>query len=59
MGDFLSPAALKVVAEDYQQGLLDRLNEQIKGNASASYFCMNPTYLRGVGRRGQVLTSKI
>jgi hypothetical protein len=31
MGDFLSPAALKVVAEDYQQGLLDRLNEQIKG----------------------------
>src|SRR6266404_1545419 len=31
MGDFLSPAALKVIAEDYQQGLLDRLNEQIKG----------------------------
>ena len=31
LGDFLSPAALKVIAEDYQQGLLDRLNEQIKG----------------------------
>jgi hypothetical protein len=31
MGDFLSPAALKVIAEDYQQGLLDRLNEQVKG----------------------------
>ncbi|KAI9430915.1 hypothetical protein H4582DRAFT_2013270 [Lactarius indigo] len=31
MGDFLPPAALKVIAEDYQQGLLDRLNEQIKG----------------------------
>lgn len=31
MGDFLSPAGLKVIAEDYQQGLLDRLNEQIKG----------------------------
>ncbi|KAI0269033.1 Manganese/iron superoxide dismutase [Russula aff. rugulosa BPL654] len=31
MGNFLSPAALKVIAEDYQQGLLDRLNEQIKG----------------------------
>ncbi|KAI0296058.1 hypothetical protein B0F90DRAFT_1811359 [Multifurca ochricompacta] len=30
MGDFLSPSALKVIAEDYQQGLLDRLNEQIK-----------------------------
>ena len=31
MGNFLSPAALKVIAEDYQQGLLDRLNEQVKG----------------------------
>jgi len=31
MGDFLPPPALKVIAEDYQQGLLDRLNEQIKG----------------------------
>jgi hypothetical protein len=38
MGDFLSPAALKVIAEDYQQGLLDRLNEQIKGTASAFFF---------------------
>jgi hypothetical protein len=42
MGDFLSPEALKVIAEDYQQGLLDRLNEQIKGNASVSYICTNP-----------------
>jgi len=42
MGDFLSPAALKVIAEDYQQGLLDRLNEQIKGNASVSYICTYP-----------------
>lgn len=42
MGNFLSPAALKVIAEDYQQGLLDRLNEQIKGNASASFICVNP-----------------
>jgi superoxide dismutase, Fe-Mn family len=31
MGDFLSPEALRVIAVDYQQGLLDRLNEQIKG----------------------------
>ncbi|KAI0253154.1 Manganese/iron superoxide dismutase [Lactifluus subvellereus] len=31
MGDFLPPPALKLIAEDYQQGLLDRLNEQIKG----------------------------
>lgn len=42
MGDFLSPAALKVIAEDYQQGLLDRLNEQIKGNTSVSCICTNP-----------------
>jgi Fe-Mn family superoxide dismutase len=41
MGDFLSPGALKVIAEDYQQGLLDRLNEQIKGNVSVSYICTN------------------
>ena len=31
LGDFLSPDALRVVAVEYQQGLLDRLNEQIKG----------------------------
>jgi hypothetical protein len=31
VGDFLSPEALKVIGVDYQQGLLDRLNEQIKG----------------------------
>lgn len=42
MGDFLSPAALKIIAEDYQQGLLDRLNEQIKGNVSVSYIYTNP-----------------
>jgi superoxide dismutase, Fe-Mn family len=35
MGDFLPPAALKLIAEDYQQGLLDRLNEQIKGAPSS------------------------
>ena len=42
MGNFLSPAGLKVIAEDYQQGLLDRLNEQIKGNTSVSYICTKP-----------------
>jgi hypothetical protein len=52
MGDFLSPAALKAIAEDYQQGLLDRLNEQIKGNVSVSYNCMNPRIYRDVGWRG-------
>jgi hypothetical protein len=56
MGDFLSPAALKVIAEDYQQGLLDRLNEQVKGNAFVS---CQLAYLLGVGARRQVPTLKI
>ncbi|KAI0052572.1 hypothetical protein FA95DRAFT_1553238 [Auriscalpium vulgare] len=32
MGDFLPPVALKMIAEDYQQGLLDRLNDEIRGS---------------------------
>ncbi|KAI0347001.1 manganese and iron superoxide dismutase [Trametopsis cervina] len=31
LGEFLPPQALKVVAEEYQQGLLDRLNEEVAG----------------------------
>lgn len=31
MGDFLSPSALKGIAEEYQSGLLERLNEETKG----------------------------
>jgi Fe-Mn family superoxide dismutase len=31
LGDFLPPAALKMIAVDYQHGLLERLNEQVKG----------------------------
>lgn len=31
LGDFMSPAALRTVAVDYQQGLLGRLNEEVKG----------------------------
>ena len=31
IGDFLPPAALKTLAVDYQQGLLDRLSELVKG----------------------------
>jgi hypothetical protein len=38
MSDFLSPAALTVVAVYYQQGLLDRLNEQIKGAPRCAAF---------------------
>jgi hypothetical protein len=38
MGNFLLPVALMVVAVDYQQGLLDRLNEQIKGEPRRAAF---------------------
>jgi len=31
LGDFLSPEALHMIAVEYQQGLLTRLNEQVKG----------------------------
>ncbi|KAH9843730.1 uncharacterized protein C8Q71DRAFT_11812 [Rhodofomes roseus] len=31
LGKFLSPASLKVIASDYQNGLLDRLNDQVRG----------------------------
>jgi hypothetical protein len=59
MGSFLSPAALKVIAEDYQQGLLDRLNEQIKGKCLRVLDFQEPMkYLLGVRGRGQVPTLK-
>ncbi|KAF8592481.1 manganese and iron superoxide dismutase [Ramaria rubella] len=31
LGNFMSPEALRMIAIDYQQGLLTRLNEQVKG----------------------------
>lgn len=31
VGDFLPPAALKTIAVDYQEGLLENLNEQVRG----------------------------
>lgn len=31
LGEFLPPPALKTVAVDYQQGLLQRLNEEVRG----------------------------
>ncbi|GJJ07388.1 hypothetical protein Clacol_001590 [Clathrus columnatus] len=36
LGDFLTPEGLKLIAIDYQQGLLTRLNEQIKGTDLAT-----------------------
>ena len=31
LGDFLPPPALKTVAVDFQNGLLDRLNHEVRG----------------------------
>ncbi|KAI0069168.1 hypothetical protein BV25DRAFT_1874747 [Artomyces pyxidatus] len=45
MGDFLPPAALKMIAEDYQQGLLDRLNDETRPfgdrNTSVAQLVLN------------------
>lgn len=39
LGDFLPPHALKVVGHDYQKGLLDRLNDEVKGtNCFSNYI---------------------
>ncbi|PCH41587.1 hypothetical protein WOLCODRAFT_137483 [Wolfiporia cocos MD-104 SS10] len=35
LGQFLSPEGLKMLAVEYQQGLLDRLNEEVKGTSLA------------------------
>jgi superoxide dismutase, Fe-Mn family len=35
LGDFLPPEALKVVAIDYQAGLLQQLNEELRGGLQA------------------------
>ncbi|KAG6865996.1 hypothetical protein C0991_009668 [Blastosporella zonata] len=35
LGDFLPPAALKTVAIDYQDGLLQRLDEEVRGSPEA------------------------
>ncbi|KAG6833868.1 hypothetical protein H0H87_011802 [Tephrocybe sp. NHM501043] len=35
LGDFLPPAALKTVAVDYQEGLLRRLDEEVRGSPEA------------------------
>jgi hypothetical protein len=37
LGDFLPPEALKVVAIDYQAGLLQQLNEELRGMLVPSY----------------------
>ena len=43
LGSFLPPQSLKMIAEDYQQGLLDRLNDQVRGALSMPCFlCFIP-----------------
>ena len=42
LGQFLPPEALKVVAIDYQAGLLQQLDEELRGNLVPSY---NELYL--------------
>jgi Fe-Mn family superoxide dismutase len=38
LGEFLPPPALKSIAVDWQQGLLERLNEEVRGTSQA-VFC--------------------
>jgi hypothetical protein len=37
LGDFLPPPALKSIAVDWQQGLLERLNDEVKGTSHAVF----------------------
>jgi superoxide dismutase, Fe-Mn family len=52
LGEFLPPDALKTVAVEYQQGLLDRLNDQVKGPClylvprSSFYWWLTFSYLQ-------------
>ena len=34
LGNFLTPEGLKTIAVDWQEGLLDRLNEEVRGMMS-------------------------
>jgi Fe-Mn family superoxide dismutase len=34
LGEFLTPEGLKMIAVDWQEGLLERLNEEVKGKQS-------------------------
>ncbi|KAJ3915989.1 hypothetical protein F5877DRAFT_81312 [Lentinula edodes] len=40
LGDFLPPPALHVVAVEYQKGLLDRLNEEVRGTEMSDMSVM-------------------
>lgn len=38
LGEFLPPPALKTIAVDWQQGLLERLNEEVRGTSQAVFW---------------------
>lgn len=40
LGDFLPPKALHTIAVDWQEGLLSRLNDQVRGKQEKRYaYC--------------------
>ncbi|KAJ4492788.1 Manganese/iron superoxide dismutase [Lentinula edodes] len=54
LGSFLPPPALHVVAVDYQQGLLDRLNEEVRGTEMSDMSVMQ-TIISAATDRTRVL----
>lgn len=55
LGSFLPPQALKVIAEDYQQGLLDRLNDQVRGECSQLESCVGTESVKHLAGTSQGL----
>ncbi|KAJ3848417.1 hypothetical protein EV368DRAFT_68284, partial [Lentinula lateritia] len=54
LGAFLPPEALRVVAIEYQQGLLDRLNDEVRGTEMANMSVMQ-TIISAATDRTKVL----
>ena len=53
LGEFLSADALKIIAEDYQGGLLERLNDQVRGASKpvVSRTCVLYSYRNCTGEQ--------
>ncbi|THV05347.1 hypothetical protein K435DRAFT_773795 [Dendrothele bispora CBS 962.96] len=54
LGNFLPPPAYKIVAVDYQQGLLQRLNEEVKGTEMEGFSVVD-TIIKTAPERSNVL----
>ncbi|KAJ4500064.1 Manganese/iron superoxide dismutase [Lentinula lateritia] len=54
LGDFLPPEALKVVGVEYQKGLLDRLNDEVRGT-EMSNMSITQTLISSAPDRTRVL----